>query len=294
MQALKYVVTADIARTLEYKIGMKGVTQLPALKRDIGYLEDAFLSRFQGVLDPALNLYKIPADALAAEMEIKTEQVQAERNLKNVVSMDKVYAPNADLFYEITRETDPRTGKKGYELKNRWGTPPLEEQVALIRKKILACPSGGTNASDHKVLLVDIGAFSGDTLEFAVKQFEANQVKVGAMVIGLSAERTEPELRVRFGHAMNILQVHALKDWLELRDLLLIDGRKVPDEFTRDGRRAFIPYTEKMSDWATVPKKNASTAREICLDYNAKLIEILKNNGFETSAIGDFVQMFRE
>jgi len=77
-------------------------------------------------------------------------------------------------------------------------------------------------------------------------------------------------------------------EWIELRDLVGIDGRAVG--LSSEGYRLYMPYWENLTEWASVPEESMAPVKEICLKAYRGIMQLLRDNGYYVSKIGRIVE----
>ena len=77
-------------------------------------------------------------------------------------------------------------------------------------------------------------------------------ISVKQVYLGVAGRGVEAELK---DGNVEIITVYGANfyEWIELRDLLGIDGRAVGLSF--EGYRLYIPYWENLTEWASILKK---------------------------------------
>ncbi|MFQ5621395.1 MAG: hypothetical protein ACE5FT_06140 [Candidatus Nanoarchaeia archaeon] len=167
-----------------------------------------------------------------------------------VVSLDRMYYPWADGFVDVTRGSN--------------GLQPRPD-MASINEQVSSLPGRFT--------LVDVGVFQGETLTDICERMEASGKQVDRIIVGI-ANRD-----VRLVQPYTALNTYTLCDWMELRDLIGIDGKMVDVQ-----ERRFKPYWDNLVKGATIPVANESVVRGLCKVYNSKLLSIL--DIYDLSALG--------
>ena len=257
-----------MVETLERKLGIKLTQNGKEKLRD---LEKEFLSEFwsfvpcrAGTTPIEKRVICVPAVAskLACLIEGNGNSIPA-------VTLDRIYVRNADWCLEVTRKTDPKTGK--VEITERAGSEPLEKQIEVMKDYL----------KKNRVVLCDVGAFEGGTLLTVCMELERRGVSVEMICLGICSgdayRKLKRERKVATVYMFN------LYEWVELRDLLGIDGRYVG---MRDGKRLFIPYWETLSQWASISREVEKDAANLCKEYNRKLMKILQEEGCDVEKIG--------
>ena len=251
-----YVISKDLVPTLERKIG---IDLSPFVRERIRLLEDFFLSKFWRYIPEDIN--KITTNAFTTSVEL--EAVIDERGLP-LISLDRVYAPKADGYLEITRVTDPKTNK--ITIGERPGNPSLEVQFIPLQKYT-------------EINLVDVGAFEGNTILELCDLLEKKGLKIAEIFLGYSS--VEAKEKISRNKKVTVLNLFQFYEWVELRDFFGIDGRRIAER-----PDYFIPYWENLSSWASVPLQYKNEVKNLCLDYNKGLLQLLGSEGYPIERIG--------
>jgi hypothetical protein len=240
-----YLVTKDIVPTLERKIG---ITLSPFLREKIRILEDCFINELWRYIPEKINKISIDASTTSNELEVLIKK----SNLP-IISLDRVYLNNANEYLETTRITDQNTGEM--TIASRPGNPSLEEQISKIKKY-------------SEIGLVDVGAFGGDTLLEVCDLFEDNKINIEEIFLGYSDTKTNEKIsKTRKVSTLNLFEFY---EWIELRDLFGIDGRRIANQTD-----CFIPYWENLTEWANIAPKYEEQVKDLCKNYNNKLLGLL-------------------
>jgi len=139
-------------------------------------------------------------------------------------------------------------------------------------------------------MLVRSPAFTGDTLLKIIKWFENEGISVKQVYLGVAGRGVEAELK---DVTVEIITVYGANfyEWIELRDLLGIDGRAVG--LSSEGHRLYIPYWENLTEWASIPKESIEPVKEICQSSYKAIMQLLRGNGYDISKIGRIVEYKR-
>ncbi|MBI2172926.1 MAG: hypothetical protein HYT73_01800 [Candidatus Aenigmarchaeota archaeon] len=254
-----YLVTKDVTEALERKFGYALAEDA---KERINFIEDRFLREFWAYIPGSASPAEIDAACLSRDIEL-----EAGRSKYPVVSLDRIYMPNADRYLEVTRITNPKTGK--VTIGPRPGSIALKEQVSGIRAL-------------GKISLADVGMFDGNTLLEICSLLEGCGIEIGEIYLGISGN--EAYRRISGSRRVNALNLFDLYEWVELRDFFGIDGRNVG---ASNGKRRFMPYWENLSGWASISSPNERCVERMCKRYNKMLLEVLEEGGFDMERIGD-------
>ena len=237
-----YLVTKDLVPTLERK---QGRTLIDYTQKQVKILEEEFLKELWPSIPKGINC--IALDALETSKQL--ERICTESGLP-IVSLDRVYVTNADSYLEVTRQTDLKTGE--IIIAARPGAKSIEQQIDSIPYK--------------KIGLTDVGAFGGDTIIEVCRMLEKAGKKIAKIFLGYSSIGANEAINQnRDLEALNLFQFY---EWIELRDLFGIDGRRIANG-------GFVPYWENLKEWASIPEKNEPKVKELCKRYNQKLFEII-------------------
>lgn len=257
-----YVVTKDVAETLERKIGYKLTN---STKKEIKSLEDRFLFDFWQYVPENIDKTAIDVSCVSKRLESMTG-----RNGYPVVSLDRVYLTNADKYLEVTRMTNPKTGE--IIIAERPGSKPLKEQIECLKKY-------------EKIVLADAGAFEGGTLIEICDMLESQEIEIEEIYLGFSSN--EANKRINNRRKLTALNLFDFYEWVELRDLVGIDGRNVG---MSNGIREYMPYSEALPKWASIPKENGFRAALVCDLYYDVLLDLLRKDGCDIQKLGKRVQ----
>lgn len=231
------------------------------LRRDIKELEDEFVEEFKRYVPQNTDYSVLNAQDVTSQI---IEQLRA-RSLP-IISLDRVYVPKADIFLEVTRQTDQETGE--ISITERPGSSPLAKQIATAGKY-------------GEAILVDVGAFEGSTLMSICGLLNQTGINIEEIVLGISSKEANRKLNnTRKVTSLNLFDFY---EWIELRDLLGIDGRNTG---IRKGKREFMPYWENLCKWASISLENKDGAEKLCKYFNSLLIGRLWQEGYDLAKIG--------
>ncbi|MDE1870153.1 MAG: hypothetical protein KGH71_04180 [Candidatus Micrarchaeota archaeon] len=287
-----YIITKDVNDTLLNKLGVNEVMTVPKLRDQIDRLQDSLIKEFKGVLSPDTNIKVFDTATISSSIQKKLVELVRNDIYPISISLDRVYRRYASLHLEVTRAINPINGDK-LPLTNRHNSAPLQDQVKDLAVMI--------NFLKHKypskkieVAMLDVGSFEGNTVTMIEELLRSADIFVNHIVLGLSTPQGYGNLLKIYGDRVSVRIPTEFYEWMELRDLFLIDGKQVPDSYRVNGARVFVPYTEMLVKDASVPEQNEREAIEICLRYNKEILEILKSNGVNRDRIGEFVLLTEE
>ncbi len=195
---------------------------------------------------------------------MELEAVISGSKKRPLISLDRVYVPNADGYLEITRVTDPLTNK--VIIGERPGNPSLEVQFSSLQKY-------------KEINLVDVGAFEGNTLLEICVFLEEKGLKIAEIFLGYSS--LEAKEKIGYDKKVTALNLFQFYEWVELRDFFGIDGRRIAQK-----PGYFIPYWENLNSWASIPLQYEKEVKNLCLDFNKSLLDLLSKEGYAVEKIG--------
>lgn len=252
------MITKDLVRTLEVKVGY---ILKDAVKEAIVSLENEFVSEFSMFIPSNVRLEVLTVAQIR-------ESINRMLNGGSILSLDRIYFNEANFYLDITRQTDSISGKVSID--SRFGSSSLEQQIGNINR-------------EKPVTLVDVGVFDGDTLLETYSLLERFGVDIERVVLGVASKKGFK--KVNSLRTVGVGRIFDFYEWIELRDLFGIDGRSVASK----SKRKFIPYWENLSDWASIQEKDCKEAREFCMEFNLRLKNLLRLNGYDISQIGECV-----
>lgn len=254
-----YLITRDLVETLERKFNYPLTDEI---KRDFRIIEKSFLSKFWKLFPTDLSNTSLAASTVSQNLE----NYFIGRSIP-VISLDRVYLPNADDYLEITRLTDQKTGQ--VRISERSGKLKLENQLDYLSSKY------------KKINLADVGAFEGKTIIDVCAMLKARRIDVNEICLGIVGTEAKEKIEERF--RLKTFNCFKFYEWIELRDLLGIDGRNVGVD---DGRRLIMPYWENITQWASVPEQRSLDAEKLCKQFNMQIIGRLWQEGYDLNLLG--------
>lgn len=264
-----FLITKDIVETLQLKYNIDLTREQISKIREV---ENGFVAEFW-------QLSGIPEDidrkAIgAAELSDELGGLLRRSDAK-IVSLDRVYVPQAAAFLEVTRKTDPTTGN-AVGVIERPKSKPLQEQIEDLKQY-------------SQIALADVGSFEGKTILEISALIEKEGIRINEIYLAISnnaaSETINGNKKLQFVNGFNLFE------WVELRDLIGIDGRNIG---IKNGIRQYLPYWENLVGWASVEKGKEEDVVKLCRRYNEKLLEILgKDTEFLAERIGIPVQLMR-
>jgi len=216
-----------------------------------------FLSNLEHHLPPNYRLSVFDVTHLATQLYMETRKTNFP-----IVSLDKINIPwaqhychattlireNGDICWVSKSETD------------------LHQEVASLR-------------SLGQIALVDIGAQSGSLVSWCV-----SNLLVGESYLGVCSEPSRIRLE-KAGVPVRPLHHFQQLQWVELKDLLGIDGRRCVIE----GRLMKLPAIITFIENAHVSAADRQILRNLCLKVRAELVDILVSQKYVTRQFDDVV-----
>lgn len=262
-----YVVTGGVVPLIQNRLGIKLLNgSVPKIRE----LEKKFASELSDIVAREKENYRFTF--ISDEEIIETNKDMLAKARNPIVSFDDVYGVDANFFFSTTRITNPKD-MDDYKIFERPGAKPLETQRKELAKKY----AGKT------IDLYDVGIFSGDTLKDEVTEnFHRLGINVGTIYLSVANER-------KIEQFSDIADVKVVKEfnfgeWLESRDPLIFDGRKVAriPKYGEDniGDQLFIPYTEVPDKLASISHENAPAYVELSTRYHNMICEALAECGY--------------
>lgn len=286
-----YLITMDGVEVLVRKFGITEVNDTPGLRDSIIEVQENLAKAMTNLIPRDYKLEIVYASNLSKEMDAAVSRIRKIDGSALVVSLDNVYGSNADFHLEVTRETNPMDDS--YRIASRFGAPAIDVQLTMLKQML------DSVRRYDSVILTDVGSFEGKTLDFIIVELEKLGITVSGIVLGASSEMLANKLKNRYDSGSAVVDVLSTDqsekyEWLEMRDLLLIDGRKVPDAFTEDGIRRYIPYTENLRDYASIPEDKIEECKALCRNSYNQVTGLLRNAGVDVKKrVGEFAPLVK-
>lgn len=264
-----YLISGGLVPLLKNRHGLM-LSQVAV--QDIQRLEEDYFNKFSSiVLEHGLpwTVKFFPSTQIESSLR---EIVESRRNGRPVITFDDVYCPEmADGIYNITRLMDPTNLGRGTFPGPRFGAPPLGEQV----KKII-------NSYGRDIDIMDIGVFEGETLKKELEsRFSSSGIRVHNAYVVFAGHQGIENLS-KAGIKLHYAQALDWVDWMEIRDCIGFDGRKVGREHaSADANNAFIPYSQNSLDWASIPSELGSSFKGLHGTFFDKIGKVLENEGYK-------------
>lgn len=211
-------------------------------------LSQGIASDLQSIFDKSgkrIDVKLISSDKLHKRIGWKLSKVPNDA----IISLDKVYF-EGDFQLEINRAVQ-KEGEKWKDLKecNRPGFISINQQFDSICSKI----------NGNRVLVVDDGCWSGNSISWAVKELQKRNINVDRVLVGIFIDSGKSLLNVPLEFIIRY-SVDSILDWICERDFLLgapYGGRTVIDDpLCKSHRKSYGAYylwgMGDYTDWASL------------------------------------------
>jgi len=260
-----YILSKGLALLFEKRYGL---VLSSSIKKAIHILEEKFVDELKPFLDKKFNFIVLDEEEINKSV---CGLLMADK--RPLISFDDIYLTDkADEIYNVTRLTSPDYFKDK-EIGPRPISSVLNEQINKIAKKY----------KGKEVIVFDIGAFTGKTLQSEIRRLKNKCVDVKRVYLAISDKRITANILKEEKVDVVAVNDYDFGEWVEIRDLFGFDGRKVKmrgvQEFEdfKSSDTIIIPYKENLTEWASIPKGYAEDVKDICMRYNTKVIEILSD-----------------
>lgn len=181
-----------------------------------------------------------------------------------ILSLDDKTITWADDYLYLTNKVDINGRAKWT---NKPGTPPLREQIDALKRRV------------NRVLLVDVGAQSGQTIAKTIALLEKAEILVAHALVLISGESV---LSGPLKRRVTALKHFKHLRWIELRDLLGLDGRILENK---------AGETIKVPTWGTFLRSGffdttlENTLIKLCLRHNQGVKHSLEKGGLNPNLL---------
>jgi len=286
-----YVLTLDLGNKVK-SLRHTGLKTIDPGDSFFSTFHDGLVNRIQDALH-GVSVQVISMDSLAEKIISRAIDKSSVLSDAVIVSTcSEIAVPSKGHVLEINRLVDSNGSILG--LGPRPGHPPLEDQIDGIAHL----------TRGQKIVLVEDGAFSGETLLYVVKKFKEKGVDLKAIVIGFvfpgSLEKVKDEF---IGEILVMEEIGVPLDWIPDHDFTPFIpncGRVVGVGFnetilpfyTYNGASYSVPYVHPfspMEKWASIPEKSAYAISEYCLRETRKLFLALEELNGRKIKVKDLV-----
>jgi hypothetical protein len=207
-------------------------------------------------------------------IEEKLGMLLKKRSSNNpLISFDDVYCQNFPQGnYHVTRIQNPNNLSQPPKTGSRYCSLGLKDQVNAIRKEF-----------GEKIDIMDIGIFGGDTLFEEIKRLREGNVNVECAYVMFAGQEginrfSNSGLKLNYFQEMNWI------DWIEIRDCMGFDGRKVKVKDKEElSKNMFVRYFERPNKWASIPLQFEEYYKILYRKYFNLTKDILNEEGIKVS-----------
>jgi len=248
------------------------------IERNIQYVEKDFAEKLGNLLEKEFDYHILTS----TEIEKRMKNLVAQSSGVPLINLDDVYFQNLECDrLSVTRLIENLVNFNEKFLGARKGEPPLESQIEKLSRKY----------SNKEVGLVDVGTFEGETLldpkEGIIPNLIRYHIKPRKIFLSIVNKSALKKLNQNGIEVIVNENIHDFSggDWLESRDLLGFDGRKINcEKVGLNGRyHAFVRYIENsktLKEGASITQ-NVNEVLELCKNYNRKIMSLLQDNGID-------------
>lgn len=278
MEKPQYLVSKGIVNLLRnrYELELSDKAE-----QRISGLESEFTDRLGEELSETFNYETISAKEIEGSMEQLVKRV----NGLPIIQLDDIYfrGIEPDASISITRLVNDINDFSKKTLGPRKGYEEVESQIGKITDKY----------ANRKVSIMDIGVFEGETMlheeKGIIPLLKKNNVDVQRVYLSI----VNKPARQKFEDAG--LELLASKgdydftggDWLEVRDLLGLDGRKInPEKYDiNNGTHLFARYIQDpttLKSGANIQDGvTAAIVLDLCNMYQKKILREIRKDGYQ-------------
>ena len=189
------------------------------------------------------------------------------------ISLDRIYF-QSQLNLDVTRKMLPNNGK--YVIGNRFGTPPLIEQLQTIE-----------NSGVREVVLIDDVLFSGGTLISIIKKLNNIGVNVKLVCAGIGIKKG-------IKNVQKYCPVECFKVYNEVIDEIcnwdFYPGVPLSGRLIADSDNIGKPYCEPFGDivnWASIPVEHADDFSQFLIRESIRLFDEIEKLSFKKVLCSD-------
>ncbi|MBW2997327.1 hypothetical protein KY349_03235 [Candidatus Woesearchaeota archaeon] len=250
-------------------------------KQDISRLEEEFTQRLGQELSDFFDY-----DVVSAETIDKTMEKSVKRSSRlPIIGLDDVYFRGipTDGEISITRLVTDVNNFDNKVLGPRKGYASLEEQMELLEKDFVG----------KDVALMDVGVFEGETLldkeRGVINLMKNRNINVKRLYVSIMNSPALPKFKDAGIEIVTSNKLYDFSDgdWLEVRDLLALDGRKIStDKYDLNSNtQLFAKYIQDPQTLKTGANiqdgVTASIVLDLCSMYQKKLLREIRKDGFQ-------------
>ena len=284
-----YVVTHDL--------GMR-IQNLRSLGLETPEADHLFFGSFQDELKAKIS--KILPDVKVVSYDMKSlgekiwaEAVKHQASLKDCVVLStcaELASPRRGHLIEVNRIVNHDGDVIG--LGPRPGNPSLNDQIAGIARAV----------QGKQVVLIEDGAFSGQTLEYVIGRLLSHRINVSAVVVGICFPSAIKKISSTFrGNFVVIEESTKPFEWMPDHDFIPFApncgrvfggnfGNEVLPHYSHDGLSYCFPYVRPFGNpakWASIPTDHVGEFSLFCVRKALELFELLEEMNDREITISD-------
>lgn len=275
----EYLISKGVVNLLENRYGL-ALTQ--EVKERISSLETEFTERLGEELSDTFDYKVIAAEKIEESLEACINSTNQEK--LPIIGLDDVYFKKIefDNTISITRLVNDINNFSNKTLGPRKGCKDLAEQMEELEK----------NYCGKEIALADIGVFEGETL-FSEKNGLLNLLKEKGITVKrfYTAILNKSTIKKFEKAGVEIISGQEYNfengDWLEVRDLLGLDGRKINTDkyLINNGTNLFARYIQDPQTLKSGASINdgvtASIVLDLCNMYQKKILREIRKDRYQ-------------
>ncbi|MCL5105860.1 MAG: hypothetical protein M1331_00470 [Candidatus Marsarchaeota archaeon] len=268
----KYIVIEDAFEYLTYGLNIKEIGAYPEIKSIIKNIEESSCQKLQEIVKKNINIIQLNSTDLSLKLIDEAKKNYPE---SIIICLDRSYLPEAQHI-NITTEY-------GGRLVPYYKTDSFLDQINMINVYLK-----NKNLSEHSkgIVLIDVGISSGDTLIEILNKLKEERMPINGIIVGLASYSGLFRIN-ELGYDVKVIEPMDWVDWIDSRDLLLIDGMQEPELIADPNLRRFVPLYEiiERDPNTHVAKNKFSQFKNICKEGNSQLLASLKEFKIEIKNI---------
>jgi hypothetical protein len=241
----------------------------------IGFIERA---------QPEVEVYPISMPRLVGDILSQAQDLH--RNLMQdsftVSTCIEITTPMHGQTLDVNRLID--ADGKLIGIGPRPGYPCIDEQIASI----------AASAQGKPIVIVEDGAFTGNTIVYLLKRFERRGVNIAGIVLGLLFPKAKELIEANFHGELVVAEpiTKEIMEWMPDHDFFpcipnsgRVIGHKIGDEFypvySFNGFSFSVPYVQPfgpMDQWASISDQHLGWEMSLyCLNKTIEIYEMLEH-----------------
>ena len=285
-----YVFTCSVLRRIQF---FKNTFKVPDENcLEFTSLQEQLINRVRQAL-PNVSLHVVQMADLVTRLSGRVEDIVARHPEKVVVSIcpDTANVVKGEVLH-INRLFDWSGDYIGH------GARPGSDNLAYQIESIIE------RAKGKPLIIVEDGVFTGNTLNFVLKQFESRGSEVSDIVIGFCRLSIEAALKQGLNGRLSIVEnIPNIVEWIPDHDLLPLipyTGRTIgvetpdgPVPFRSDCGTSFsFPYIlpfGRLGEWASIPESEVKDLSKFCLRFGVRMFDHIQNANLQIIRLGDII-----